>query len=136
MAKPMEIRLHGRGGQGGVTCAKILAAAYASLGRSVQTYVESQGCSVVRKYTGHGIGREMHEEPQVPNFVARRMPDPVLEAGTLLALEPMVNAGGADVEVLFNGWTVVTKDGSLSAHCEHTVAIRESGPDVLTVPKE
>ena len=103
------------------------------LSRAIQTYVESQGCSVVRKYTGHGIGREMHEEPQVPNFVAPSVPDPLLPEGAVLAIEPMVNAGGSDVEVLKNGWTVVTKDGSLSAHAEHTVAIVAKGPEVLTL---
>lgn len=102
------------------------------ISRAVQLYAESQGCSVVRKYTGHGIGREMHEEPQVPNFVSRVMADPELKAGTVLAIEPMVNLGRPEVEVLANGWTVVTKDGSLSAHFEHTVAITENGPDVLT----
>ena len=102
--------------------------------RAVQLYAESQGCSVVRKYTGHGIGREMHEEPQVPNFVSRVMADPVLTVGTVLALEPMVNLGRPEVEVLANGWTVVTKDGSLSAHFEHTVVVTENGPDVLTLP--
>ena len=104
------------------------------LSRAVQLYVESQGCSVVRKYTGHGIGREMHEDPQVPNFVTKSTPNPILQAGVVLAIEPMVNAGSEDVEVLENGWTVVTKDRSLSAHFEHTVAIAENGPDVLTVP--
>ena len=102
---------------------------------AVQAYVESQGCSVVRKYTGHGIGREMHEEPQVPNFVSRSAADPVLPEGCVLAIEPMVNAGRPEVEVLENGWTVVTKDRSLSAHFEHTVAIRENGADVLTLAK-
>jgi len=100
---------------------------------AIQRYVESEGCSVVRKYTGHGIGREMHEEPQVPNFVSGAMADPGLRAGNVLAIEPMVNLGGPEVEVLENGWTVVTKDRSLSAHFEHTVAVREDGADVLTV---
>jgi len=104
-----------------------------TISRAVQLYVESQGCSVVRKYTGHGIGREMHEDPQVPNFVAAGAPDPVLPSGVVLAIEPMVNAGNENVEVLEDGWTVVTKDRSLSAHFEHTVAITENGPDVLTV---
>ena len=99
---------------------------------AIQRYVESEGCSVVRQYTGHGIGREMHEEPQVPNFVTRGMADPILRPGTVVAVEPMVNLGGCEVEVLGNGWTVVTKDRSLSAHWEHTVAIRETGADVLT----
>ena len=104
-----------------------------TLCRAIQLYVESQGCSVVRQYTGHGIGREMHEEPQVPNFVAKGMPDPVLPEGTVLAIEPMINAGRAEVKLLDNGWTVVTRDGALSAHFEHTVALREAGPDILTL---
>lgn len=103
------------------------------ISRAVQGYVESQGCSVVRKYTGHGIGRQMHEDPQVPNFVARSMADPMLPEGVVVAIEPMVNAGGHEVEVLKNGWTVVTKDRSLSAHSEHTVAIQASGPEILTL---
>ena len=102
------------------------------ISRAVQLYAESQGCSVVRKYTGHGIGREMHEEPQVPNFVSRVMADPVLKAGTVIAIEPMVNLGRPEVKVLSNGWTVVTADKSLSAHFEHTVVITDDGPDVLT----
>jgi len=101
--------------------------------RAVQMYVESRGCSVVRKYTGHGIGREMHEEPQVPNFVSRMMHDAVLKEGTVLAIEPMVNLGKSEVEVLDNGWTVVTKDRMLSAHYEHTVAVTKNGPDILTI---
>jgi len=106
-----------------------------SLSRAIQLYVESQGCSVVKKYTGHGIGREMHEDPQVPNFVSTSTPDPdpILPEGVVLAIEPMINAGKADVEVLENGWTVVTKDRSLSAHFEHTVAIRKDGPEILTL---
>jgi len=102
------------------------------LSRAIQTYAEANGCSVVRQYTGHGIGREMHEDPQVPNFVAAGMADPTLSEGVVLAIEPMVNAGKAAVEVLANGWTVVTKDRSLSAHFENTVAIRNDGPDILT----
>jgi len=103
-----------------------------TLSRAIQTYVELNGCSVVKKYTGHGIGREMHEEPQVPNFVVPSMTDMVLFEGVVLAIEPMVNAGRSEVDVLDNGWTVVTRDRSLSAHFEHTVAICESGPEILT----
>lgn len=106
-----------------------------TLCRAIQLYVETNGFSVVRKYTGHGIGREMHEEPQVPNFWARSMSDPVLPPGAVLAIEPMINAGRADTQVLDDGWTVVTRDGSLSAHFEHTVAITESGPDILTLKR-
>lgn len=106
------------------------------ISRAVQMFAESQRCSVVRKYTGHGIGREMHEEPQVPNFVSRMMPDPALKRGQVVAIEPMVNLGRPEVVVLENGWTVVTKDGSLSAHFEHTVAVTDDGPDVLTLTGE
>ena len=107
-----------------------------TLSEAMQKYVESQNCSVVRDYTGHGIGREMHEEPQVPNFVTRAVRDRVLPAGAVLAIEPMVNAGGFEVRRLENGWTVVTADHSLSAHFEHTVAITEGGGDVLTLAPE
>ena len=106
------------------------------MSRAIQMCAESRGCSVVRKYTGHGIGREMHEEPQVPNFVSLGVDDPVLKPGTVVAIEPMVNLGRSEVEVLSNGWTVVTKDRSLSAHYEHTVAITEDGADILTLPVE
>ena len=99
---------------------------------AVQEYVEAQGCSVVRQFTGHGIGKEMHEEPQVPNFVSPGMDDPVLEPGLTLAIEPMVNSGGHEVDVLDNHWTVVTKDRSLSAHFEHTVAVTEDDAEILT----
>ncbi|HAA33765.1 MAG TPA: type I methionyl aminopeptidase [Firmicutes bacterium] len=98
---------------------------------AIQTYVESRGFSVVRSYVGHGIGSEMHEEPQVPNF---GLPGkgPLLEAGMVLAIEPMVNAGTWEVETLSDDWTVVTKDRNLSAHFEHTVAIMQDGPEILT----
>ena len=104
-----------------------------TLSRAVQEYVESHHCSVVREYTGHGIGREMHEEPQVPNFFAKEIVDRILPEGAVLAIEPMVIAGGAAVRKLENGWTVVTEDHSLSAHFEHTVAITARGADVLTL---
>ncbi|NMB42189.1 MAG: type I methionyl aminopeptidase [Firmicutes bacterium] len=98
---------------------------------AVQAHVESNGFSVVRKYVGHGIGTEMHEEPQVPNFGPPGR-GPLLEAGMVLAIEPMVNTGTWDVKTLDDGWTVITKDGSLSAHFEHTVAILQDGPEILT----
>ncbi len=98
---------------------------------AVQDHVEARGFEVVRKYVGHGIGREMHEPPQVPNFgVAGH--GPALKPGVTLALEPMVSAGGSDTRVLDDNWTVVTSDGSLSAHFEHTIAVTEDGPEVLT----
>ncbi|MBU2535698.1 MAG: type I methionyl aminopeptidase [Chloroflexota bacterium] len=98
---------------------------------AIQNYAESRGYSVVREYTGHGIGRDMHEEPQIPNF---GLPDsgPVLKKGMILALEPMVNAGDWRTRVGDDQWTVFTADGSLSAHCEHTIAITDGGPEVLT----
>jgi len=102
--------------------------------RAIQEHAEAHGCSVVRTYTGHGIGRSMHEEPQVPNFVSAtyRVHDPTLRPGVTLAIEPMINAGGHRVKTLSDGWTVVTEDGSLSAHFEDTIAVTEDAPDVLT----
>lgn len=101
------------------------------ISRAVQTAVESQGFSVVRQFVGHGIGRKMHEDPQVPNFVApgRRVP---LKAGMTLAIEPMVNLGAADVEVMGDGWTVRTLDRLTSVHFEHTVAVAEGTAEILT----
>jgi len=99
---------------------------------AIQDYVEGHSFSVVRDLVGHGIGRAMHEDPQVPNF-GRPGRGPLLEVGMTLAIEPMVNAGGYQVETLQDGWTIVTKDRSLSAHFEHTVAITEKGPDILTL---
>lgn len=99
---------------------------------AIQHCAEAAGYGVVRDYVGHGIGRAMHEDPQVPNF-GKPGSGPRLQAGMVLAIEPMVNAGGAAVEVLDDGWTVVTADRCLSAHFEHTVAIRAEGPDVLTL---
>ena len=98
---------------------------------AIQHYVEARGYSVVREYTGHGIGREMHEEPQIPNFGLAGM-GPVLQKGMTLALEPMVNAGGWHTRLGDDRWTVLTADGSLSAHFEHTIAITEGEPEVLT----
>lgn len=104
------------------------------VGNAVQTVVERAGFSVVREYVGHGIGRSMHEEPQVPNF-GRAGTGMTLKPGAVLAIEPMVNAGGYAVRSLDDGWTVVTADGSLSAHFEHTVAITEDGPSILTLER-
>jgi methionyl aminopeptidase len=99
---------------------------------AVQKAAEEQGFSVVRQLVGHGIGRQMHEEPQVPNFGS---PDdgPVLKSGMVLAIEPMINLGTYNVRTMPDGWTIVTADGMPSAHFEHTVAITDDGPDVLTV---
>jgi methionyl aminopeptidase len=99
---------------------------------TVQRYVESSGYSVVRELVGHGIGESLHEEPSVPNF-GRPKDGPVLRAGTTICIEPMVNEGRPEVVTLEDGWTVVTRDGRLSAHFEHTVLISESGPELLTV---
>lgn len=99
---------------------------------AVQAYVEPLGYSIVRNYCGHGIGRAMHEEPQVPNY-GRPGTGPVLREGWVLAIEPMINLGREDVKVLSDGWTVITIDGKPSAHFEHTVAITADGPQVLTV---
>ena len=101
------------------------------ISRAVQNYVEGHGFSVVREFVGHGVGRTMHEEPQVPNFVDRTMNDR-LKPGMTIAIEPMVNSGRAEVKILKDGWTVVTQDGSLSAHFEHTVLITDGEPEILT----
>ena len=102
------------------------------IGHAVQSYVEARGYSVVRQFVGHGVGTHLHEAPEVPNFGIpgrgiRLMP------GMTIAIEPMVNAGGYDVKVQPDGWTVVTKDGSLSAHFEHTIVITADGPKIMTV---
>ena len=98
---------------------------------AIQEHVEKAGFSVIRQFVGHGIGRQMHEDPQVPNFGRPGTP-PRLKAGMTLAIEPMVNAGSYEVFMKPDGWTICTADGSLSAYFEHTVAITESGPLVLT----
>lgn len=98
---------------------------------AIQGYAESNGCSVVREYTGHGIGREMHEDPLIPNFGSPGV-GPVLRKGMTLALEPMVNTGGWKTVVQDNNWTVVTSDNSLSAHFEKTIAITDGAAEVLT----
>lgn len=104
--------------------------------RAVQETAEAAGFSVVRAYTGHGIGRNMHEEPPVPNFVGRKdlKYSPTLPSGATVAIEPMLNAGKEDVVGLQDGWTVVTRDHGLSAHFEHTVAVTDVGASILTLP--
>lgn len=97
---------------------------------AIQNYVESRGFSVIREYTGHGIGRNLHEEPQVPNFAFGK--GPLLRKGMTIAIEPMVNAGDWRTELAPNRWTVLTADGSLSAHFEHTIVITDSGGEILT----
>jgi methionyl aminopeptidase len=98
---------------------------------AIQDYAESRGYSVVREYTGHGIGRQMHEDPQIPNYGQRRR-GIRLKPGMTFALEPMVNVGDWRTRVLADNWTVVTKDGELSAHFEHTIAVTEGEPEILT----
>lgn len=112
--------------------AAVVGGRVGDIGSAVQRYVEARGYSVVRQFVGHGVGTHLHESPEVPNFGTpgrgiRLMP------GMTLAIEPMVNAGGPDVKVLPDGWTVLTKDGSLSAHFEHTIAITPDGPQIMTV---
>src|SRR3989337_1999595 len=102
------------------------------ISNTIQCYVEGAGYSVVRDFVGHGIGRSLHEEPPVPNY-GEPGKGPRLKAGMVLAIEPMVNMGGHELIILENGWTTVTKDGSLSAHFEHTVVITENGPLILTM---
>ncbi|MFH1088017.1 MAG: type I methionyl aminopeptidase [Chloroflexota bacterium] len=101
------------------------------IGAAVQGHVESHGFSVVREYSGHGVGRDLHEEPLVPN-VGSPCTGPLLEKGMTLAIEPMVNAGGWKTRLSGNGWTVLSADGSLSAHFEHTVVVTDGGAEVLT----
>jgi methionyl aminopeptidase len=101
------------------------------ISHAVQSYVESQGYSVVREFVGHGIGRNMHEDPQLPNF-GDPGKGPKLRSGMVLAIEPMVNAGVSDTVVTEDNWTAITADGSLSAHFEHTIAIMPDGPWILT----
>jgi methionyl aminopeptidase len=110
------------------------AVKWSRIAAKMQGCAESAGFSVVRDFVGHGIGRKMHEEPRVPNFVSDDlvMDDIVLAEGMILAVEPMINAGASEVETLKNGWTVVAKDGRCSAHFEHTIAIVGSGCEVLT----
>lgn len=113
------------------------------IGAAIQEYVESHGYSVVRDYVGHGVGRQLHEAPEVPNFrfarfergVGRR-PDPRLVKGMTIAVEPMVNIGGYEIKVQPNGWTVVTADGSLAAHYENTILITDGEPEILTMAED
>lgn len=104
------------------------------IARAIQEYAESRGYSVVKKYVGHGIGQDLHEAPQVPNFVQQpiREFEYILKPGICIAIEPMVNEGTDDVRTLTDDWTVVTKDGRLSAHFEHTIAVTKDGREVLT----
>ena len=103
------------------------------VGRAVQEVAESAGFSVVREYVGHAIGTAMHESPQVPNYWPGT-PGPTLKEGMVFAVEPMINVGSCETYVLDDGWGVMTQDGSLSAHFEHTIAVTENGPEVFTIP--
>ncbi len=116
--------------EAGIKAAKA-GARLGDVSASIQEYAESRGFSVVREYVGHGIGRDMHEDPQIPNYGTPGQ-GPVLKKGMTLALEPMVNAGGWRTKVLADNWTVVTSDGSLSAHFENTIAITDGEADILT----
>jgi methionyl aminopeptidase len=111
--------------------AAVVGGRLGDISAAVQEHCEAQGFGVVREFVGHGIGKAMHEDPQVPNYGTRGK-GPRLKAGMVLAIEPMINAGGPEVKVLKDGWTAVTLDGSYSAHFEHTVAITKDGPYVLT----
>jgi methionyl aminopeptidase len=102
------------------------------ISHAIQTWVESQGFSVVRDFVGHGIGQSLHEEPQIPNFGPPRQ-GPRLEKGMIFALEPMVNEGTYEVKILPDGWTVVTADGKRSAHFEHTIAVTDNEPEILSI---
>ena len=102
------------------------------ISRSIQNYVEGHGFSVVKSFVGHGIGRNLHEDPQVPNYVGKSKTEIKLRSGMVLAIEPMVNVGTDEVKILSDDWTAVTADGKLSAHFEHTVAITDDGTEVLT----
>jgi methionyl aminopeptidase len=108
------------------------------IGAAIEAAVAPHGYGIVRDYVGHGIGKKLHEDPQVPNYGparwSRGQPNPRLRTGMVLAIEPMINAGTHEVETLPDGWTVVTRDGSLSSHWEHTIAITDDGPKVLSRP--
>ncbi len=117
----------------GISCA-VAGNRVVDISRAIQTHVETNGFSVVREFVGHGVGRSVHEDPQIPNFVESGKSSPKLKPGMTLAIEPMVNAGKQAVKILSDGWTVVTQDGLLSAHFEHTVLITLDEPEILTCP--
>ncbi len=108
----------------------------ADISRAIQMHAESNGYSVIKRFVGHGIGLNLHEKPEVPNYVTDRAMDLPLKAGMVLAIEPMLTLGGTEVRVLEDRWTAVTADDSLSAHFEHTVAITDDGPDILSLNNE
>ncbi|MBT4277801.1 type I methionyl aminopeptidase [Candidatus Falkowbacteria bacterium] len=100
--------------------------------KAIQDYVEGNGFSVVRSLTGHGVGKEVHEEPMIPNYVEEKFGNIIIEKGMTLAIEPMVNVGNYEIKTLDDGWTVATSDNKLSAHFEHTIAVTENGCEILT----
>lgn len=102
------------------------------IGRAVQAYVEKEGFSVVRNLVGHGVGFAVHEDPKIPNYFSEKMQKILIQKGMVLAIEPMVNVGGYEIQTLDDGWTVVTRDSSFSAHFEHTIAVTEKGCEILT----
>lgn len=102
------------------------------LGKTIEDYVEAEGFSVVRQLVGHGVGHAVHEQPQIPNYAVENNKNELLEAGMVIAVEPMVNVGGWEIEVGKDNWTILTADGSLSAHFEHTIAVTKNGCIVLT----
>ena len=102
---------------------------------AVQRVVEENGYHVIRRFVGHGIGRSMHEKPEIPNFVLPGLPDLPLQPGMVLAIEPMVAVGTHEVDILADGWTAVTRDNSLAAHCEHSVAVTPTGHEILSLPR-
>jgi methionyl aminopeptidase len=114
----------------GIDCAKV-GNRLSDISQTIQAWVERHGFSVVRDFVGHGIGRSLHEEPQIPNF-GTPIPNPVLQEGMVFALEPMVNEGTYDIRILPDGWTAITADGKLSAHFEHSVAVTSNGPIILS----
>ena len=119
----------------GIWCA-VAGNRVSDISRAIQDRIESNGFSVVREFVGHGVGRTMHEDPQVPNFVEPRRRSPELKSGMTLAIEPMANAGKAAVKMRRDGWTVVTRDGKPSVHFEHTILIRDGDAEVLTCLEE
>ena len=104
------------------------------IGVAVQKYVEAHGFSVIRRFVGHGIGRKLHEKPEIPNYRAPGLPELPLQEGMVLAIEPMVATGSYEVDILEDGWTAVMRDGGLSAHFEHTIAVTGNGPEILSLP--
>lgn len=104
------------------------------IGTAVQQHVEARGFSVIRRFVGHGIGRRLHEKPEVPNYYAPGLPELPLQEGMALAIEPMVSAGTHEVDILEDGWTAVIRDGAMAAHFEHTIVVTHDGPQILSLP--